>query len=120
MRGRHLHPDLGAGLGVGGYCAGLVRLAVGPFELDRAVAIDEIDLERDMLSPLVALDEMQRLVADADQAARLANGNAIELSEAMADGEVAVLDRHGSLLAIAAVAGQQRNILRPLKVFHPG
>lgn len=117
---RALARDLGAGLGVGGYCAGLVRSAVGPFELDRAVAIDEIDLERDMLSPLVALDEMQRLVADAGQAARLANGNAIELSEAMADGEVAVLDRHGSLLAIAAVDGQERNILRPLKVFHPG
>jgi tRNA pseudouridine55 synthase len=39
---RSLARDIGEALGTGGHCAGLRRMAVGPFTEDEAVALDDL------------------------------------------------------------------------------
>lgn len=114
---RALARDIGSALAVGGYCSGLTRTEVGPFTVDSAVAVDEIALGRDLLSPMAALAELPQVIVDPAQALRLANGNPIELSDPINGQEVAVLDQAGRLLAIATVDSADRPTLRPTKVF---
>ncbi|GAH37127.1 unnamed protein product, partial [marine sediment metagenome] len=58
---RALARDVGAALGVGGYCARLKRTAVGPFTVEAAVAPEQLDPARDLLSPLKAVEHLPRL-----------------------------------------------------------
>lgn len=115
---RALGRDIGADLGVGGYCSKLMRTEVGPFRIGGAIPIDELDPARDLLDPLTALEDLPRVVAGPDQARRLANGNPIELSVDINGPEAAVVDEDARLLAIAAVDGE-KHTLNPAKVFLP-
>jgi tRNA pseudouridine55 synthase len=121
---RALARDLGAALGCGGYCRALVRTAVGPFALDQAVTAEQVDLSRDLLSPVLALGEMPRVTLDAAACRRVAMGQTVELeggqlpcpgAEAM---ELAALDEKGQLVASGRVGGDGVTF-RPDKVFPP-
>lgn len=91
---RTLAADLGQALGGGAHLRNLRRTAVGPFTLDDATTVEEIepgpvvDLLRGM--PVIAVDD--------DVARRVSHGQ--ELGPAGGAGYVAVTDQAGVLLAV--------------------
>ncbi|HJZ93407.1 MAG TPA: tRNA pseudouridine(55) synthase TruB [Gemmataceae bacterium] len=109
---RSIARDLGVKLGVGGYVTVLRRLRIGPFYADEAVTLDaDAEAARKKLLPMVAaVSGMPAVRITADEARRLWHGQAIP---ATGDGEVAVLDEAGGLVAVGRVAA---GILRPEKV----
>jgi tRNA pseudouridine55 synthase len=109
---RSVARDLGVNLGVGGYVTVLRRLWIGPFSADDAVTLDmEAETARDKLLPmLAAVSGMPMVRVTADEARRLWHGQTIS---ATGDGEFAVLDEAGELVAVGRVAD---GILRPEKV----
>jgi len=113
---RALARDIGAKLGIGGYCSALTRMQVGSFSLDEAVALEAIDLSRDVLSPLAALGKLPRVTAGPAAIGCLRNGNAIALDSPTDPGETAVLDEGGRLVALGTVADDAVTF-RPSKVF---
>jgi tRNA pseudouridine55 synthase len=113
---RALARDIGAALGVGGFCSALTRSEVGSFTLSRAVEVEKLDFARDLVSPAEALDEMQRITADDRQAGLVRRGMAVEAPHNATDGEAAVIDAAGALVAIALVDARA-GVVRPVKVF---
>jgi len=115
---RALARDIGAALGTAGYCSQLTRTEVGVFRIDHAVAVEELDPSRDLVSPLSALGALSQVVIAQADRARVLNGRAIPI-EGTSPGqtrEVAVIDQSGRLLAIAAV-DPRREVARPTRVF---
>ncbi len=113
---RSLARDIGEALACGGYCAALQRIAVGEFNVCEAVTPDELDLSRDLLPAIRAVDHLPTVALDADESGRIAAGRPIPAPEGLGDGEVVVVDGEANLLAIGrldATAG----LLRPIRVF---
>jgi len=126
---RSLARDLGEALGVGGYCSALVRTAVGEFTIDRAVAVEELDLTGDLISPLTALADMPALAVPPELLTPLTQGKTLAVAElavvaagpdeapaAEGGGEVTLVDEAGRLLAIGELAADGRAV-HPRKVF---
>lgn len=109
---RSIARDLGRALGVGGYVTVLRRLRIGPFTVDDAVTLDaEAEAVRGKLLPLAAaVSGLPAVRATADEVRRLRNGQAIP---AAGEGETAVLNDAGELVAVGRVAG---GVLKPEKV----
>lgn len=120
---RALARDVGASLEVGGYCSKLVRTAVGAFTLGKSIVPDELDAMRDLLSPLVALEDLPRLQVDATGAERIAMGQRVPVKAHAVhsvglgprDMEIAALDEEGDLLALGTLDAE--GAFRPSKVF---
>jgi len=115
---RSLARDIGAALGVGGYCSCLVRTAIGDFRVEDAIAPDVLDPQRHLLPAVLAVATMPKITAAAADREQLARGRAIHLEQAPpapAGSEIAVIDARGRLLAIATLDAGGR--LRPAKVF---
>lgn len=129
---RSLARDIGASLGVGGYCSRLIRRAVGPFTIDRAVEVEMFDAEGDLIPPVSAVARMAVFEVPASLTAPLVQGktldvaalrhvarpaDAVELDEpAGGTGEVALVDVAGGLLAIGELRAHGRKV-HPQKVF---
>ena len=113
---RALARDIGAAMGVGGYCSKLTRTQVGPFGAGEAVPPDRLDPPRNLLDPLVALETLAKVTVDDEAARKLATGQRIRLDAPAPPGEIAVVNAAGRLLAIAAAADDGRS-LRPSRVF---
>ncbi|MCK4276233.1 MAG: tRNA pseudouridine(55) synthase TruB, partial [Phycisphaerae bacterium] len=113
---RALARDVGEALHGGAYCSALRRTEVGPFHAEQAKAPHELDPQRHLLSPLMALESMEKIKLPADQIRRLTLGRAVELTEPSDAHELAVLDERGHLAAITSGASDGR-ALRPIKVF---
>lgn len=91
---RTLAADLGANLGGGAHLRALRRLRVGPFTLDDANPIDDVEL-----APLAdLLRGMPILQVDDDVARRVAHGQS--LGPTPGSGMVAVADGDGEILAV--------------------
>lgn len=112
---RALARDLGAALGVGGYCDALERTAVGAFVIEDAVAAGDVDFARDLQTPLTALAGLPRVEASAQEVVALRYGQPIERDGLPAGTEAAVTDPGGKLVAVCRIAGDRR--LKPAKVF---
>ncbi len=112
---RALAADLGEALGVGGTLASLRRTRVGPFGIERATPLADLEAalrsgawrER-LIAPRDALAHIPGLVVSEGHARRLLQGRAtgwddvVSFPEALAPGSaVRVLDPAGRLLAIA-------------------
>lgn len=97
---RALARDLGAGLGVGGHLTALRRTRVGPYGLDGARTLEQLE-ESFAVLPIeeAAAAAFPRWDADADQARLLANGVRIEVP-ALAPGPNAVFGPDGRFLAL--------------------
>lgn len=120
---RAIARDLGEALGCGGHLAALRRTAVGDHEVEAAIAVDRLEdaaaVSAALLTPAAALAHLPAVSVDAEDAARIAHGGAIEVpvggGDAIGDGAtVALLDREGGLLAIGERSADR---LRPRKVF---
>ena len=112
---RALARDIGAALGVGGYCGQLTRTEVGPFTIDAATPPDQLDLARDLADPLLAVQDMPKVTVSPSQADLIRTGRRIRHTGAPDGGEVAVVDGSGRLLAVATVTSDAA--LQPAKVF---
>ncbi|MGW1162810.1 tRNA pseudouridine(55) synthase TruB [Streptomyces sp. NPDC002513] len=110
---RALARDLGADLGVGGHLTALRRTRVGPYKIDSARTLDQLQQELIVL-PLAeaATAAFPRWDVDAKRARLLTNGVRLEMPDVYADaGPVAVLDPQGRLLALVeAVKGKAKSL----------
>jgi tRNA pseudouridine55 synthase len=131
---RSIARDLGTALGVGGYVTVLRRLRIGPFAVEDAVALEaDVETARGKLLPMVvAVIGLPVIRVTANDTKRLRNGQTVCLGErhrlltspalkaegeplpsAPEDGEVAVMDDAGELVAVCRMTSGD---LRPVKV----
>ncbi|AVV40192.1 tRNA pseudouridine(55) synthase TruB [Streptomyces sp. ID05-04B] len=99
---RALARDLGADLGVGGHLTALRRTRVGPYKLDAARTLDQLQQELSVL-PIAdaAAAAFPRWNVDARRARLLLNGVRLEMPDEYAGaGAVAVFDPEGRFLAL--------------------
>ncbi|MGW2721553.1 tRNA pseudouridine(55) synthase TruB [Streptomyces sp. NPDC001492] len=113
---RALARDLGADLGVGGHLTALRRTRVGPYKLDAAKTLDE--LQQDLaVMPIAeaATAAFPRWDVDTKRARLLTNGVRLEMPEVYAGGgPVAVFDPEGRFLALVE---EQKGKAKSLAVF---
>ncbi|MGI5194482.1 tRNA pseudouridine(55) synthase TruB [Streptomyces sp. CA-288835] len=113
---RALARDLGAGLGVGGHLTALRRTRVGPYKLDSARTLDQLQEELTVM-PLAeaAAAAFPRWDVDAKRARLLTNGVRLEIPEVYAGaGAVGVFDHEGRVLALVE---EQKGKAKSLAVF---
>ncbi|GGX19998.1 tRNA pseudouridine synthase B [Streptomyces malachitofuscus] len=113
---RALARDLGAGLGVGGHLTALRRTRVGPYKLDSARTLDQLQQELTVMPIAEAADAaFPRWDVDERRARLLTNGVRLEMPEEYAGaGAVAVFGPGGRLLALVE---EQRGKAKSLAVF---
>ncbi|GAA1435597.1 tRNA pseudouridine(55) synthase TruB [Streptomyces thermospinosisporus] len=113
---RALARDLGADLGVGGHLTALRRTRVGPYKLDSAKTLEQLEQELTVM-PIAeaAAAAFPRWDVDAKRARLLTNGVRLEMPDEYAgSGPVAVFDPEGRLLALVE---QQKGKAKSLAVF---
>ncbi|NYV76468.1 tRNA pseudouridine(55) synthase TruB [Streptomyces sp. UH6] len=100
---RALARDLGAGLGVGGHLTALRRTRVGPYRIDTARTLEQLQKELTVMPVAeAATAAFPRWDVDARRARLLLNGVRLEMPDAYADrGPVAVFGPDGTFLALA-------------------
>lgn len=120
---RSIARDLGRDLGCLGHVLSLRRLWSGPFDLEAAVTLEEIDaLARtpaldDRLLPLeTGLSELPRVTCPAMSIARLRNGNPAEVIGDAEFGEEVWAAHEGRAIAVGTYRG---GVLQPSRVFVP-
>ncbi|PXA70658.1 tRNA pseudouridine(55) synthase TruB [Cryobacterium arcticum] len=104
---RALARDLGSGLGVGGHLTSLRRTRIGPFGIDAADPLDQLDVTRAMIGPADAASRLfDRLDLDAQQAIDLSQGKRIDVPAGAEDGgPVAAVDPNGRLVGLVEYRG---------------
>ena len=114
---RALADDIGEELGCGAHLVALVRLAVGPFTLERAIGLDALEAlsppqrrER-LLPPQALLDSWPRLLLARQLAAGFRRGRKAPVERS--DGAVAVFDEDGAFLGTGEVSG---GVLKPKRM----
>ena len=105
---RSIARDLGAALGVGGYVAELRRTRIGTFRLEDAITL-ETGPGR-LLPMKAALSALPSITLGEEAAKKLRFGKTIDVE---GEGEVAVLDELGELVAIGRI---QDGVLKSEKV----
>ncbi len=122
---RTLAADLGAALGCGAHLGALRRLAVGPFRVEEAVTLE--DLEEGSpeevwprIIPLAAcLPGLRGITVGPEEAARLRHGRVLPWTgNHIVPGECLRILSAGTLLAVGEVRGGGENLLiAPVRVF---
>lgn len=101
---RTLAADLGASLGGGAHLRNLRRTSAGSFDVSDAHRVDEIDPERDVLTPAEALRDLPTVVVDVPTAVDVGHGKPLERSRLGIPeghpGPWAVESQDGVLLAV--------------------
>jgi len=116
---RTLCADLGAALGVGGHIAALRRLSVGKFDIEHAVALEQLadaGPERYLVSASDAVSFLPARVVAQSELADLLHGRELPPTGSFEDGAlVRLVDPENELLAIGRVMLSGR--IHPEKVF---
>ncbi|WP_030462947.1 tRNA pseudouridine(55) synthase TruB [Kitasatospora sp. NRRL B-11411] len=112
---RALARDLGAALGVGGHLTALRRTRVGPYGVESAHTLEQLEEKLEVL-PIAeaAAAAFPRWDVDAEQARLLSNGMRLDAPGLGADGPVAVFDPDGRFLALIEEVGGKA---KPVAVF---
>ncbi|GAQ56026.1 tRNA pseudouridine(55) synthase TruB [Streptomyces acidiscabies] len=99
---RALARDLGTDLGVGGHLTALRRTRVGPYKLDSARTLDQLQEELTVMPVAdAAIAAFRRWDVDAKRARLLLNGVRLDMPDEYAGvGAVAVFDPEGQFLAL--------------------
>ncbi|HUZ44063.1 MAG TPA: tRNA pseudouridine(55) synthase TruB [Acidimicrobiales bacterium] len=122
---RSLVDDLGRALGGGAHLSRLRRTAVGPFDVDGAVSLDEVEPSR-LAPPARAVSFLDSVLLDAAARADASQGRPLDRERlgATGSGPWAALDEAGDLVGVyeAAAASQLRAavILQPANAAGPG
>ncbi|KAA0922270.1 tRNA pseudouridine(55) synthase TruB [Streptomyces apricus] len=113
---RALARDLGAGLGVGGHLTALRRTRVGPYKLDSARTLDQLQEELTVMPVAeAATSAFPRWDVDTKRAQLLVNGVRLEMPEEYTGaGAVGVFDPEGRFLALVE---EQKGKAKSLAVF---
>ncbi|MCF4140608.1 tRNA pseudouridine(55) synthase TruB [Streptomyces sp. Tue 6430] len=113
---RALARDLGADLGVGGHLTALRRTRVGPYKLDSARTLDQLQEELTVMPVAeAAAAAFPRWDVDEKRARLLLNGVRLEMPEEYAGaGAVGVFDPEGRFLALVE---EQKGKAKSLAVF---
>ncbi|MEV6652773.1 tRNA pseudouridine(55) synthase TruB [Streptomyces sp. NPDC051219] len=103
---RALARDLGADLGTGGHLTALRRTRVGPYKIDRARTLDQLQQELTVM-PIseAASAAFPRWDVDEKRARLLMNGVRLEMPDEYAGGPVAVFGPEGRFLALVENKG---------------
>jgi tRNA pseudouridine55 synthase len=116
---RSLARDIGERLGCGGYVEGLRRTRVGPFRVEEAVSLDaDVTTAQDRLLPMaMAVSELPRVILEDAGITRMRHGGTWAMAGLSPDQEeeVAVFDRAGNFVLVAAIDRHQ-SLLQPRKV----
>ncbi|MEV6211019.1 tRNA pseudouridine(55) synthase TruB [Kitasatospora sp. NPDC051914] len=112
---RALARDLGAALGVGGHLTALRRTKVGPYGLEHARTLEQLEEKLEVL-PIAeaAAAAFPRWDIDAEQARLLSHGMKLRAPGLGVDGPIAVFDPEGRFLALVEEKGGSA---RPVAVF---
>lgn len=122
---RTLVDDIGEALGCGAHVAKLRREQAGPFELARALTLDDLEAmgreaARERLQPPdVLLADLPATVLDGTRAVSISNGQAVTISpsESAVDGLCRLYDPEGRFLGLAEGAGEA---IRPRRLMRTG
>ncbi|MGW4381547.1 tRNA pseudouridine(55) synthase TruB [Kitasatospora sp. NPDC004531] len=112
---RALARDLGAALGVGGHLTMLRRTKVGPYSVESAHTVEQLEEKLEVL-PIAeaAAAAFPRWDIDADQAKLLSNGVRLPAPGLGVDGPIAVFDPDGRFLALVE---EHAGKAKPVAVF---
>ncbi|MFJ9522762.1 tRNA pseudouridine(55) synthase TruB [Kitasatospora sp. NPDC101801] len=112
---RALARDLGAGLGVGGHLTALRRTRVGPYGLESARTLEQLEEKLEVL-PIAeaAAAAFPRWDVDAEQARLLAHGMKLAAPGLGVEGPIAVFDPEGRFLALIE---EKSGHAKPVAVF---
>ena len=118
---RTLVDDIGEALGCGAHVEELRREQAGPFELQQALTLEQLeDMGREAVrerlqAPDVLLADLPAAVLDQPRAVSISNGQAVTISasESAGDGLCRLYDADGRFLGLAEGAG---NTLRPRRL----
>lgn len=121
---RSLARDLGKALGSCGCLGELTRTSYGPFELSRAVSLEDINgangsfvLEKSISSMDVILQDVPSVTLDCRQAQMISHGSEIQLAGEESGSDVyRAYDTGGRLMALLAPSGDE-GYYKPEKVF---
>lgn len=103
---RSVAHEMGLALGCGAHLASLRRVAAGPFTIDRAISLTEVEdaatdeLEKRMPHPRTLLPELPSVTADAFSVGRLRNGAAVNLPEFTSSPTVKIFEGQRNLIAV--------------------
>ncbi len=124
---RTLASDLGERLGCGAHLSGLRRISSGPFLMDHAVSVEELEAaaergiyEKWLITPERILG-LPLVKLQVDQARRVGHGGDIPVAEASGPFESGTPPRPGDKLAALAPSGKLLAVmeLRPDRRLHP-
>lgn len=108
--------DAGERLGVGAHLTGLRRTAIGSFDVEDAISLEDLSepaaVQRALLPPLAALRHLPVVEIGVPEAARVRNGQAVAAPVDRAG--IVALASGSELVAIGEAGG---GMLRPRKVF---
>ncbi|GAA2155474.1 tRNA pseudouridine(55) synthase TruB [Kitasatospora kazusensis] len=112
---RALARDLGADLGVGGHLTALRRTKVGPYGVESARTLEQLEEKLEVL-PIAeaAAAAFPRWDIDEEQAKLLSNGMKLAAPGMGVDGPIAVFDPEGRFLALVEETGGRA---KPVAVF---
>ncbi|MDQ7028485.1 MAG: tRNA pseudouridine(55) synthase TruB [Ardenticatenia bacterium] len=120
---RSLAHDLGQVLGTGAHLAALRRMASGPFTLDDAHTLEELDtaararrLHELLRPPDAGLVNLLAIDISPEQARRVAHGQPVSGPPPTTPGQMARIRLNGRLLAVAEY-DERRGAWQPRKVF---
>ena len=110
---RALARDLGAALGVGGHLTALRRTRIGPFRIENAATLEQVDVVADLISPADAATRLlPRLDLSAEQAIDLGHGKRIIVEpDATRTGPVAAVAPDGRLVGLVEYRGDRAKSL---------
>lgn len=98
---RSIARDLGTALGSAGHVTALRRTRVGPFDVDQAVALDEVTADHLLSLGEAAGDVLPTVTLDGPDAAAVLHGSRLPC-ERPEPTTVALLDPHGELVSVAS------------------
>ena len=120
---RSIARDLGEDLGCGGLIKTLVRTRIGAFRLEHAVdpaSLTEASLPAHLHPLIAAVPDLPAVSLDVSQVTAVAQGRALTAAslalEPVPEGEIALLDTKGELVALAR-GNPARDTIHPFKVF---
>ncbi|TFD50864.1 tRNA pseudouridine(55) synthase TruB [Cryobacterium sp. Hh11] len=110
---RALARDLGVALGVGGHLTVLRRTRIGPFCIENAATLEQVDVVANLISPADAATRLlARLDLSAEQAIDLGHGKRITVEkDATRTGPVAAIAPDGRLVGLVEYRGDQAKSL---------
>ncbi|WP_051972950.1 tRNA pseudouridine(55) synthase TruB [Cryobacterium sp. MLB-32] len=119
---RALARDLGAGLGVGGHLTRLRRTRIGPFRVEDASLLDQLDVAAEIISPTDAATRLlDRLDLTEQQAVDLGHGKRIEvIAVPVLRGPIAAVAPDGRLVGLVEVRGTTAKSILNFPADEPG